>query len=232
MKKTHIRPNNDLLPTRDMCSTVFLDELKPIWSRAGIPIKADKKCIDMTVELWESFLKLKQVPKSRRDKKIIEFQGIQNCLFDLSPINVHYLMQSTQSDVWEEDYKFLEMQRLYPQEGSMGVVDVVTYNREKKKMARKAGVKSKSDLSIVSSGQQSDSEVSDDELEDISSGDEVDETTLNRSTNSTPRPHSVTLEVPRSLSRCLSTTSDRRHLSVRDQSAIQKALLESANVNF
>ncbi|KZS19689.1 Uncharacterized protein APZ42_013858 [Daphnia magna] len=86
-----------------MCSTVFLDELKPIWSRAEIPIKADKKCIDMTIELWESFLKLKQ--------------------------------------------------------GSMGVVDVVTYNRERKKMARKSGVKSKSDLSIVSSGQQSDSEV-------------------------------------------------------------------------
>jgi hypothetical protein len=41
-----------------------------------------------------------------------------------------------------------------------------------KKMARKSGGKSKSDLSIVS--QQSDSEVSDDELEDIlSSGDEV-----------------------------------------------------------
>ena len=116
-----------------MCSSVFLDELKPIWSRAGIPIKADKKCIDMTNELWESFLKLKQVPKSRRDKKVIDFQGIQNSLFDLSPINVKSLMQSTRSDVWEEDYKFLEMQCLYPQQGSMGVVDVVTYNRERKK---------------------------------------------------------------------------------------------------
>lgn len=146
------------------------------------------------------FFKLKQVPKSRRDKKI-EFQGIQNCFFDSSPINVKSLMQSTRSDVWEEDYKFLEMQRLYPQQGSMGVVDVVTYNRERKQMARKSGVKSKSDLSIVS--QQSDSEVSEDELEDISSGDEVDKTTLNIST---PRPHSVALEVPRSLSRCLSTT--------------------------
>jgi hypothetical protein len=76
---------------------------------------------------------LKQVPKSRRDKKVIDFQGIQNSLFDLSPINVKSLMQSTQSDVWEEDYKFLEMQRLYSQQGSMGVVDVVTYNRERKK---------------------------------------------------------------------------------------------------
>jgi hypothetical protein len=73
------------------------------------------------------------VPKSRRDKKVIDFQGIQNSLFDLSPINVKSLMQSTQSDVWEEDYKFLEMQRLYSQQGSMGVVDVVTYNRERKK---------------------------------------------------------------------------------------------------
>ncbi len=36
----HIRQNNDLLPTRDMCSTVFLDELKPIWFRARIPIKS------------------------------------------------------------------------------------------------------------------------------------------------------------------------------------------------
>ncbi len=98
-------------------------------------------------------------------------------------------------------------------------------------MARKSGVKSKSDLSIVSKGQQSDSEVSDDELEDISSADEVDETTFNRSTSSKPRPHSVTLEVPRSFSRCVSTTSDGRHLSVPDQSAIQKALLESPNVN-
>jgi hypothetical protein len=76
---------------------------------------------------------LKQVPKSRRDKKVIVFQGIQNSFFDLSPINVKSLMQSTRSDVWEEDYKFLEMQRLYPQQGSMGVVDVVTYNRERKK---------------------------------------------------------------------------------------------------
>ena len=76
----HIRQNNDLLPTRDMCPTVFLDELKPIWSRARIPIKADKKCIDMIIKLWESFLKLKQVPKSRRDRKVIEFQGFQNCL--------------------------------------------------------------------------------------------------------------------------------------------------------
>jgi hypothetical protein len=141
-----------------MCSSVFLDELKPIWSRARIPIKADKKCIDMTVELRESFLKLKQVPKSRRDKKVIDFQGIQNSLFDLS------LMQSTRSDVWEEDYKFLEMQRLYPQQGSMVVVDVVTYNHERKIIAQKSGGKSKSDLSIVS--QQSDSEVSDDEIED------------------------------------------------------------------
>ena len=99
----HNRQNNDLLPTRDMCSTVFLDELKPIWSRAGIPIKADKKCIDMTIKLWESFLKLKQVPKSRRNKKVIEFQGIRNCLFDLSPINVHQLMQNTRSDFCEED---------------------------------------------------------------------------------------------------------------------------------
>jgi hypothetical protein len=129
----HIPQKNDLLPTREMCSSEFLDELNPIWSRAGIPIKADKKCIDMTNELWESFLKLKQVPKSRRDKKVIDFQGIQNSLFDLSPINVKSLMQSTRSDVWEEDYKFLEMQRLYPQQGSMGVVDVVTYNRERKK---------------------------------------------------------------------------------------------------
>jgi hypothetical protein len=72
---------NDLLPTREMCSSVFLDELKPICSRAGIPIKADKKCIDMTVELLESFLKLKQVPKSRSDKKKIDFQGIQKSLF-------------------------------------------------------------------------------------------------------------------------------------------------------
>jgi hypothetical protein len=50
----HIRQKkNDLLPTREMCSSVFLDEINPIWSRAGIPIKAKKKCVDMTVELWE-----------------------------------------------------------------------------------------------------------------------------------------------------------------------------------
>ena len=91
--------------------------------------------------------------------------------------------------------------------------------------------KRKSDLSILSNVQvqPNHSEFSDNELEDISLGDEVDETTLTRS--STPMPHSVALEVPRLLSRCLSTPSDGRHLSVRDQSAIQKALLESANKN-
>jgi hypothetical protein len=66
-------------------------------------------------------------------------------------------------------------------------------------MARKSGVKSKSDLSIVSSRQQSDIEVNEEEIEDSSSSDEDNETTLNRSKRSTPRPHSVTPEVPRSL---------------------------------
>lgn len=73
------------------------------------------------------------------------------------------------------------------------------------------------------------SDLSADELDQFSSGDEVDESSL--STASTPRPSSVSMDVPRSLSRLLAGASDGRHLSIRDQSALQKALLQAVNIS-
>lgn len=71
-------------------------------------------------------------------------------------------------------------------------------------------------------------DLSDDELDQFSSGDKVVSLLYKVST---PRPYSVSMEVPRSLSRLLAGASDGRHLSIRDQSALQKALLQAVNIS-
>lgn len=128
----HIRQHNKLLPTREMCSAVFLEELKPLWSRAGIPIKEDKNCIDKVVELWEDYLKLKKIPTNRNQKRLDQFNTERSQLFDLTPTDLYNRMKNTRSEIWEEDYMFYKMQCLNPQVGSMGRADVVTFVREKK----------------------------------------------------------------------------------------------------
>ena len=39
------------LSTRELCSRIFFNELKPVWGRAYIPIKPGKNCIDQLVHL-------------------------------------------------------------------------------------------------------------------------------------------------------------------------------------
>ena len=65
----HLRKNNKLVPTRELCGIVF-QELKALWSRAGIPIKDDHNCIHKIVALWESYLKIKKIPATRNAERI------------------------------------------------------------------------------------------------------------------------------------------------------------------
>ena len=229
----HLRKNNKLVPTRELCGIVF-QELKALWSRAGIPIKDDHNCIHKIVALWESYLKIKKIPATRNAERIEKFLLDQNSLFDLSPVDVFLQMQSSRSEIWEEDYHFLELQRLIPQVGAMGTVDRVTFAREKKKAERLSKPRKRNENASFSAptpnAEEFDSQSSADELDPPSSGDEVDESSF---VTSTPRPHStVSIELPRlSLARALSSTADARNLSVRDQSAMQKTLVEAGNLS-
>ena len=58
-----------------------------------------------------------------------EFLLEQNSLFDLSLAEVLQRMQHYRDDIWQEDYQFLQLQRLTPQVGS---IHRVTFTREKK----------------------------------------------------------------------------------------------------
>lgn len=145
----HFRQNDNLLPTREMCKMVF-EELKALWSRAGIPMMEEKKCIDKLVKLWTNFYKLKKLPSNRNTKKLEEFNSEQKRLFDLTPKNVLQIMSVSRTDYWEEDYQFLQGQRQVPQEYSMGRVDRLTFVRENKKMARKSQMGKRTALTTVS----------------------------------------------------------------------------------
>ena len=89
------RENNKLLATRQICSTVFHEEVKPLWLRSRIPISDDKSCIDKLVALWIEYLNVKSIPLSRKNRpeKLSSFAIRLNSLFDLSKFDVYKIAQ-------------------------------------------------------------------------------------------------------------------------------------------
>ena len=86
-----------------MCSTVYLDEVKPIWLRSRIPIKVDKSCIDLLVALWNGYLKVNGIPLNRKNRpKIGRLAAMAtdiNMLLDISVRDVFNVMKISKSKV-------------------------------------------------------------------------------------------------------------------------------------
>jgi hypothetical protein len=54
-RKLGIKHQENLKPTRDVCSKIFYEELRPLWERASIPVKPAKQCIDQLITLYNVF---------------------------------------------------------------------------------------------------------------------------------------------------------------------------------
>lgn len=122
---------------RDIFKLVF-DELKQIWSRAAIPLKTDKKCLDQMISLHA---KWKVVNKNSVEERLSsqcllqveELQSLLCQLCGLSPSDVYERLKANSNPKWEEDWDFLVGQRKVPQVGIMGRLDSVSVQRENKR---------------------------------------------------------------------------------------------------
>jgi uncharacterized coiled-coil DUF342 family protein len=78
--------------TRDAFKIIF-EELKEIWQRAYLPMKAENKCLDQLVSLHKEWSVLRKIDLSRREKpatlsRIDKFKANMNQLCDFSPKDV------------------------------------------------------------------------------------------------------------------------------------------------
>ena len=131
------------LSTRELCSHLFFNELKPVWGRAYIPIKPDKECIDQLVHLHDEWRAVKKIAYNRRSippsvEKIEIFKSKLNTLCDFSPPVVETQLANSfrRSANWKEDLEFLQLHRRYPQEGFISGIDRGHNTKEKKRTER------------------------------------------------------------------------------------------------
>jgi hypothetical protein len=190
-------------------------ELKVVWERAGIPIKADNTCVNDIKNLHHSWKAILKIPVENRTQdfaqdKIVSFKTSLNELLDLSPKDVEEKLKASHNPNAAVDFKFLLAQREVPQRGFMDRVDERDIKRASRKR-KNSSTPTNVETANVSSSLSEESEI----VESSSSG----ETFIDLSR--TPRPDSVTLELPaKSLLKATGQAADARNLSVRDHVAI------------
>ncbi|KAK4021781.1 hypothetical protein OUZ56_003690 [Daphnia magna] len=142
-------------------------------------------------------------------------------------------MMCSRNDYWKEDYDFLKGQRRFPQLGSMGCVDRISTIREKKKFkdliekTKKKAAQTQGSASAVLSDESEDDDESEVEF-DLTSGDEFEP----ESSRSTPRPKSVTLEIPtKTLSKDTELSADAKDLSIRSHTISLAAIANVVKVD-
>ena len=97
-------------PVRPFAVTIF-EEVKNIWDKANVPMKAKKACVEHLVRLltsWSKFLAGTQKldPSS---EKVQSYRSMMDQLCDLAIGDdkaVYEAMRTTRFPTWERDYKF------------------------------------------------------------------------------------------------------------------------------
>jgi hypothetical protein len=122
-----IRNKNKFAPTREIFREIF-EELKLLWQKAGIPIKANCNCVNEMVSLHEEWKNIKKIPNGKRNtalavNRIESFKSTLNELLDLSPENVEEKLKQNRNRNAAEDYQFLLGQREIPQRGHTEKID-------------------------------------------------------------------------------------------------------------
>ena len=221
------RNKNKFALTREIFREIF-EELKLLWQKAGIPIKANCNCVNEMVSLHEKWKNIKKIPNGKRNtalavNRIESFKSTLNEILDLSPENVEEKLKQNRKRNAAEDYQFLLGQREIPQRGYMEKIDRKNLERELNRQKRSCTPALKPqensrDPVDIESGE------TEEELELSSFGDEY--------TAVTPRPSSITLELPsRNIIKVTSQAADARDLSVRDHVAILASTIRAGGGN-
>ncbi|KZS01404.1 Cc8K15.2-like protein, partial [Daphnia magna] len=196
-----------------------------------------KACIDQLVKLYTKWSTLKKIPLKRRSSiaslaQIEKFQAELNKLSDFSPPDVENILSHSRrrSSSWEEDLKFLNGQRQYPQIGYMIGVDKTLAEKEKKRAERQktAQLAESKRAQIQRITQEEDIDISD---SSSSNDDDVlveKEFTLSR-LRKRKRPSTISLAVPaKTLVKAISQVSVSRGLSVRDPTVVVASVVKAA----
>lgn len=202
---------------------LILAVMNDIWSRANIPIKGQKNCLDQLMSLyksWKDLTRLDEKEKSCQNPKIDAVKETLKKLCDISSFDVYEQLKSTRRPTWKEDWNFLQNQRLVPQVGYLGGVDGSFQSAEKRKALRASrNEETTSDshhnehlLDLVSS----------------SSQEEEEEEPSFVPREKKRRPDTVVLELPtRDLSKAVAQTADRSSISIRKQTMIQANIISA-----
>ncbi|KZR98773.1 Uncharacterized protein APZ42_005658, partial [Daphnia magna] len=95
----------------DICREIFA-ELKVVWEKAGIPIKADNTCVNDIKNVHHSWKAILKIPVENRKKdfardKIVSFKTSLNKLLDLSSKDVEQKLKASHNSNAAVDFKFL-----------------------------------------------------------------------------------------------------------------------------
>lgn len=105
------------------------------WQQARIPIRAEARCVDVLVKMYEKWkLMKKTVPAKRsaaQNQVVVTFVDSLDDLFDIAAADALVTIRI------EEDKKFLLMQREKGRPGCMAGVDVVLSKREQRAQERR-----------------------------------------------------------------------------------------------
>lgn len=107
----HLRHDSPRMATRDICK-ILLQELKELWSRAGIPIKTDEACLQAIISLFHKWDDLKKnVHRNSKPvmKKLDHFNQHLDKLLDLSPADVESRLRRSRLPRWKDDWNFLQV---------------------------------------------------------------------------------------------------------------------------
>jgi hypothetical protein len=238
-----IRHENKNMVTRDAFKKIF-EELKEIWQRAYLPMKAENKCLDQLMSLHKEWSILGKIELSRREKpatlsRIEKFKDKMNQLCDFSPKDVLEKLKSKRYKDWQENYSFLLRKRQFPQVGYIHGVDRLMVEKEKRLNKQQPRL-SNTAVKAISEN------VNLDESQEESTSSEIncDSTTrdtaivqnpmkisVNRSSSSS-RPGSVTLEMNTNLIAKQTGTVVLSHgLSIRDHVSMQASFVKAGGGN-
>lgn len=225
--------------TREKCEIIF-KELRTVWEKSNIPIKAENLCITAIVRLvkcWMSFKRIDLQARSkfttkklneRTSKRIENFSSDILKLFDMSANDCYETLKSSRQPGWKQDYQFLLNQRQTPQIGFMGREDQANIQLEKRRKARQICVEKKRNLTNTQIVQ-----IFSDESSNISESTDEDNEDFIPDRTSTPHPSVITIDLPtRSILKDISQTSDRCNVSIRGQVAMASALIRSGGGNL
>lgn len=121
--------------TAQESANLTIDATEIFWRQARIPTRRKDKCVQMLVNLYETWKLLRKTPAGRKGgtAKHME-EAFEENLDDLFDIATADALESIKII---EDRQFLEMQRQKGRQGSMAGVDMVLYQREQRILDRR-----------------------------------------------------------------------------------------------